>query len=167
MIEGVRRAGVEKKIWRHNDVGHLEELLAAEPPGRPKLIVFEALYSMDGDIAPVNRICDLAERYGAMTYIDEVHSAGMYGRGGASIAAREGALHRIDVVEGTLAKAFGCLGGYIAGSAEVSMRCALTRRDSFSPPRCRRLSVPQPPRRSGISRLRIGSATAIRNAPRG
>src|SRR6185312_1470952 len=125
MIEGVRRAGVEKRIWRHNDLGHLEELLAAEPPGRPKLVVFEALYSMDGDIAPVNRICDLAERYGAMTYIDEVHSAGMYGRGGAGIAAREGALHRIDVVEGTLAKAFGCLGGYIAGRAEVvdAVRC--------------------------------------------
>jgi 5-aminolevulinate synthase len=119
MIEGVRRAGVEKKIWRHNDVGHLEELLAAEAPDRPKLIVFEALYSMDGDIAPVNRICDLAERYGAMTYIDEVHSAGMYGPAGAGIAAREGALDRIDVIEGTLAKAFGCIGGYIAASADV------------------------------------------------
>ena len=119
MIEGVRRADVEKKIWRHNDVGHLEELLAAEAPERPKLIVFEALYSMDADIAPVNRICDLAERYGAMTYIDDVHSAGMYGPAGAGIAAREGALHRIDVVEGTLAKAFGCLGGYIAASADV------------------------------------------------
>jgi 5-aminolevulinate synthase len=119
MIEGVRRADVEKKIWRHNDVGHLEELLAAEARERPKLIVFEALYSMDADIAPVNRICDLAEHYGAMTYIDEVHSAGMYGPGGAGIAAREGALHRIDVVEGTLAKAFGCLGGYIAASADV------------------------------------------------
>src|ERR1700752_673881 len=119
MIEGVRRAGVEKKVWRHNDVGHLEELLAAESSERPKRIVFEALYSMDGDIAPVSRICDLAERYGAMTYIDEVHSVGMYGPAGAGIAAREGVSHRIDVVEGTLAKAFGCLGGYIAGSAEV------------------------------------------------
>jgi 5-aminolevulinate synthase len=94
-------------------------LLAAEVPERPKLIAFEALYSMDGDVVPVNRICDLAERYRAMTYIDEVHSAGMYGPGGAGIAAREGALHRIDVVEGTLAKAFGCLGGYIATSADV------------------------------------------------
>src|SRR5262245_44624444 len=119
MIEGVRRSGSEKKIWRHNDVGHLEELLAAQPPERPKLIVFEALYSMDGDVAPVNRICDLAERYCAMTYVDEVHSAGMYGPAGAGIAAREGALHRIDVVEGTLAKAFGCLGGYIAAGANV------------------------------------------------
>src|SRR5262249_21539564 len=96
-----------------------EELLAAQPLERPKLIVFEALYSMDGDVAPVKRICDLAERYGAMTYIDEVHSAGMYGPRGAGIAAREGALHRIDVVEGTLAKAFGCLGGYIAASADI------------------------------------------------
>src|SRR5246127_357857 len=119
MIEGVRQAGVEKKIWRHNDVGHLEEMLAAEPPERPKLIVFEALYSMDGDVAPVKRICDVAERYGAMTYIDEVHSAGMYGPGGAGIAAREGVLHRIDVVEGTLAKAFGGLGGYVAANADV------------------------------------------------
>ena len=119
MIEGVRRAGVEKKIWRHNDVDHLEELLALEPANRPKLIVFEALYSMDGDTAPVSRICDLAERYGAMTYIDEVHSAGMYGPGGAGIAAREGVMDRIDVVEATLAKAFGCLGGYIAGSANL------------------------------------------------
>jgi 5-aminolevulinate synthase len=119
MIEGVRRSGVEKKIWRHNDVVHLEELLAAEPVDRPKLIVFEALYSMDGDTAPVSRICDLAERYDAMTYIDEVHSAGMYGPAGAGIAAREGVLHRIDVVEGTLAKAFGCLGGYIAASTNI------------------------------------------------
>jgi 5-aminolevulinate synthase len=117
MIEGVRRAGVDKRIWRHNDVGHLEELLAAEPANRPKLIVFEALYSMDGDTAPVSRICDLAERYGAMTYIDEVHSVGMYGPAGAGIAAREGVMDRIDVVQATLAKAFGCLGGYIAGSA--------------------------------------------------
>ena len=115
----MRRAGVEKKVWRHNDVGHLEELLAAEAPERPKLIVFEALYSMDGDAAPVKRICDLVERYGAMTYIDEVHSAGMYGPRGAGIAAREGELQRIDVVEGTLAKAFGCLGGYIAASADI------------------------------------------------
>ncbi len=119
MIEGVRRAGTERKIWRHNDVGHLEELLAAQPKERPKLIVFEGLYSMDGDTSPVGCICDLAERYGAMTYIDEVHSAGMYGPAGAGIAAREGVMERVDVVEGTLAKAFGCLGGYIAASANI------------------------------------------------
>jgi 5-aminolevulinate synthase len=115
----VRQAGCEKHIFRHNDVAHLEELLAAADPARPKLVVFESLYSMDGDIAPVNRICDLAERYGAMTYVDEVHAVGMYGARGAGICERDGAMGRVDVVEATLAKAFGCVGGYIAGSAAV------------------------------------------------
>jgi 5-aminolevulinate synthase len=119
MIEGVRGSGLEKKIWRHNDVADLERLLAAAAPGRPRLIVFESLYSMDGDVAPIRRICDLAERYHAMTYCDEVHAVGMYGSRGAGVAAREGAMHRIDVIEGTLAKAFGCLGGYIAGTANL------------------------------------------------
>jgi 5-aminolevulinate synthase len=117
MIEGVRQAHCEKQIFRHNDMAHLEELLAKAEPNRPKLIVFESLYSMDGDLSPVHAICDLADRYGAMTYIDEVHAVGMYGAHGGGISEREAVTHRIDVIEGTLAKAFGCLGGYIAGSA--------------------------------------------------
>jgi 5-aminolevulinate synthase len=108
MIEGIRQSGAEKKIWRHNDTGHLEELLEHAGSDRPKLIVFESLYSMDGDVAPIHQISALAERYDAMTYLDEVHAA-----------AREGVMQRIDVIEGTLAKAFGCLGGYVAASANL------------------------------------------------
>jgi 5-aminolevulinate synthase len=117
MIEGVRQSGREKLIWRHNDVEHLERLLKQVGRHQPKLIVFETLYSMDGDVAPMHRICDLAEHYGAMTYADEVHAVGMYGSRGAGLAERDGLLDRIDVLEGTLAKAFGCIGGYIAGSS--------------------------------------------------
>ncbi len=119
MIEGVRRSGCEKKVWRHNDVAHLAELLAAEPRERCKLVVFESLYSMDGDIAPIAEIVAVAERYNAMTYIDEVHAVGLYGPRGGGLSEREGLAERIDVIEGTLAKGFGSLGGYIAASAAV------------------------------------------------
>ncbi|MDE4139744.1 MULTISPECIES: 5-aminolevulinate synthase [Rhodobacterales] len=119
MIEGVRRNGGAKRIFRHNDVAHLRELLEADDPEAPKLIAFESIYSMDGDFGPIEEICDLADEFGALTYLDEVHAVGMYGPRGGGVAERDGLADRIDIINGTLAKAFGVMGGYIAASAKM------------------------------------------------
>ena len=119
MIEGVRRNGGAKRIFRHNDVAHLRELLEADDPVAPKLIAFESIYSMDGDFGPIKEICDLAEEFGALTYLDEVHAVGMYGPRGAGVAERDGLMDRVDIINGTLAKAYGVMGGYIAASERM------------------------------------------------
>jgi len=119
MIQGIKGSGCEKYIFRHNDLAHLETLLASVERCRPKIVAFESVYSMDGDIAPIKEICDLAEKYGALTYLDEVHAVGMYGPRGAGVAERDGQMHRIDIVEGTLGKAYGVMGGYIASTRAI------------------------------------------------
>src|ERR1700746_64872 len=119
MIAGIRASGAEKQIFGHNDLCHLEELLQKTARSRPKVIAFESLYSMDGDTAPIGRICDLAAKYGAVTYLDEVHAVGLYGPRGAGVAERDGVMDRVDVIEGTLAKGFGVVGGYIAADAVI------------------------------------------------
>ncbi|MFN3646859.1 MAG: 5-aminolevulinate synthase [Gemmobacter sp.] len=119
MIEGIKRNGGARRIFRHNDVAHLRELIAADDPAAPKLIAFESIYSMDGDFGPIREICDLAEEVGALTYLDEVHAVGMYGPRGAGVAERDGQMHRVDIINATLGKAFGVFGGYIAASAKM------------------------------------------------
>jgi 5-aminolevulinate synthase len=119
MIQGMRHGRCDKRIFRHNDLGHLREVLEGIEPGRPILIAFESLYSMDGDFGPIPAICDLADEFGALTYIDDVHAVGMYGPRGGGVAERDGLIDRVDIVNGTLAKAFGVMGGYIAASARL------------------------------------------------
>ncbi|MCX7268476.1 MAG: 5-aminolevulinate synthase, partial [Sphingomonadales bacterium] len=119
MIAGIRNAGCEKRVWRHNDLAHLEELLAADDPDVPKLVAFESVYSMDGDVAPIGAVCDLADKYNALTYCDEVHAVGMYGARGGGISERDAVADRVTIIEGTWGKAFGVMGGYIAADQNI------------------------------------------------
>ena len=160
MIEGIRRSGAERFIFHHNDVSHLDKLMGSVDPTRPKIVAFESVYSMDGDIAPIAAICDVAEKYGAITYLDEVHAVGLYGPRGGGIAARDGVTHRVTLIEGTLAKAFVLMGGYVAGPAPPSSTsfAALPRIASFSRPRSPLLSPPAHYRRRTAPQKSSGGA---------
>ena len=138
MIEGIRHSRADCRIFKHNDPADLDRLLAAAPADAPKLVVFESIYSMDGDMAPIGALCDVADKHGAMTYLDEVHAVGLYGPRGGGLAEREGLMHRLTIIEGTLAKGFGVVGGYIAASAGCATSCAPSPPGSSSPAPCRR-----------------------------
>ncbi len=148
MIEGIRHGGGEKRIFRHNDIADLEAKLKQFPRGTPKIIAFESVYSMDGHIAPIDAICDLAEKYNALTYLDEVHAVGLYGPRGGGIAERDGVAHRVDIINGTLAKGFGVMGGYIAGTRDLCDAIRSSHRASSSRPRWRRRWLPAQSRAS-------------------
>ena len=168
MIAGVRGSGCEKHVFRHNDLDHLERLLRQADPARPKLVAFEGVYSMDGDFGPVGAVCDLADRYGAMTYLDEVHAVGMYGEHGAGVAERDGVMDRVTVVQGTLAKAFGCHGRLHRGVGHAGRRGPQPRRPaSSSPPRSRPPSpAPRSPASATCAARPAGPcAPATRSAP--
>lgn len=158
MIEGMRHAKCARKIWKHNDVEDLDRKLSECEPGTSKIVAFESVYSMDGDIAPIAEICDVAEKHGAMTYLDEVHAVGLYGPRGGGVAEREGLMDRVTLIEGTLGKAFGVVGGYITGSANMSISSGPSRPALSSRPHCHRPARPGHSPRSATSSARTWSA---------